>query len=49
MVEMLDSEEEEETKGRGMTRSWLKKRGTGLILQTFYENCNWKIMKGLKR
>ena len=26
MVELLDSEEEEETKGRGMTRSWLKKR-----------------------
>ena len=26
MVELFDSEEEEETKGRGMTRSWLKKR-----------------------
>ena len=26
MVELLDSEEEEETKGRGMMRSWLKKR-----------------------
>ena len=26
MVELLDSEEEEENKGRGMTRSWLKKR-----------------------
>ena len=26
MVELLDSEEEEETKGWGMTRSWLKKR-----------------------
>ena len=26
MVELLDSEEEEETKGRGMRRSWLKKR-----------------------
>ena len=27
MVELLDlEEEEEETKGRGMTRSWLKKR-----------------------
>ena len=26
MVELLDSEEEEETKGRGMTRCWLKKR-----------------------
>ena len=26
MVELHDSEEEEETKGRGMTRSWLKKR-----------------------
>ena len=26
MVELLDSEEEEETKGRGMTRSWLKRR-----------------------
>ena len=24
MVELLDSEEEEETKGRGMTRSWLR-------------------------
>ena len=26
MVELLDSEEEEENKGLGMTRSWLKKR-----------------------
>ena len=26
MVELLNSEEEEKTKGRGMTRSWLKKR-----------------------
>ena len=26
MVELLDSQEEEETKGQGMTRSWLKKR-----------------------
>ena len=26
MAELLDSEEEEEAKGRGMTRSWLKKR-----------------------
>ena len=26
MVEMFDSEEEEETKERGMTRSWFKKR-----------------------
>ena len=26
MVELFDSEEEEETKERGMTRSWLKKR-----------------------
>ena len=26
MVELLESEEEEETKGRGMARSWLKKR-----------------------
>ena len=26
MVELLDSEEKEENKGRGMTRSWLKKR-----------------------
>ena len=26
MVESVDSEEEEETKGRGTTRSWLKKR-----------------------
>ena len=26
MVELLDSEEEEENKGREMTRSWLKKR-----------------------
>ena len=26
MVELVDSEEEEETKGRGTTRSWLKKR-----------------------
>ena len=26
MVELLNSEEEEETKGRGMMRSWLKKR-----------------------
>ena len=26
MVEWLDPEEEEKTKGRGMTRSWLKKR-----------------------
>ena len=26
MVELLDSEEEEDTKGRGMMRSWLKKR-----------------------
>ena len=26
MVELLDSEEEEETKGRGMTSRWLKKR-----------------------
>ena len=26
MAELLDSEEEEETKGRRMTRSWLKKR-----------------------
>ena len=26
MVELLDSEEEEETKGQGMTRNWLKKR-----------------------
>ena len=26
MVKLLDSEEEEETEGRGMTRSWLKKR-----------------------
>ena len=27
MVELFDSEEEEETKGWGMTRSWLKERG----------------------
>ena len=26
MVELFDSEEEEETKERGMTRSWFKKR-----------------------
>ena len=26
MVELLDLEEEEETKGGGMTKSWLKKR-----------------------
>ena len=26
MVELLDSEEEEENKGRGMTRSWFKKK-----------------------
>ena len=26
MVELLDSKEEEETKGHTMTRSWLKKR-----------------------
>ena len=26
MEELLDSEEEEETKGREMTRSWSKKR-----------------------
>ena len=26
VVELLNSEEEEETKGWGMTRSWLKKR-----------------------
>ena len=26
MVELLDSEKEDETKGQGMTRSWLKKR-----------------------
>ena len=26
MVELLDSQEKEETKGQGMTRSWLKKR-----------------------
>ena len=26
MVELLDSEEEEKTKGRGMARSWLQKR-----------------------
>ena len=26
MVELLDSEEEEETKGRGMMKIWLKKR-----------------------
>ena len=26
MVELFDSEEEEGTKGRGMTRSWIKKR-----------------------
>ena len=26
VVELLDSREKEETKGQGMTRSWLKKR-----------------------
>ena len=38
MVELIDSEEEEETKGRGMMRSWLKKREE---MDYLYENCNW--------
>ena len=36
MVELLDSEEEEENKGPGMTRSWLKKREE---LGYFYKHC----------
>ena len=46
MVESVDSEEEEETKGRGTTRSWLKKREelgyfTNNIRESQLEGTQW--------
>ena len=46
MVESVDSEEEEETKGRGTTRSWLKKRDklgyfTNNIRESQLEGTQW--------
>ena len=46
MVELLDSKEEEETKGRGMTRSWLKKReelgySTNIVRELQLEDTEW--------
>ena len=46
MVELVDSEEEEETKGRGTTRSWLKKREelgyfTNNIRESQLEGTQW--------
>ena len=39
MVELLDSEEEEETKGPEMTRSWLKKREE----VGYFTNIEWEL------
>ena len=46
MVELVDSGEEEETKGRGTTRGWLKKREelgyfTNNILESQLEGTQW--------
>ena len=49
MVQLLDSDEEEETKGRGMKRSWLKKREELGYLTNILRKLPTENTEGLKR
>ena len=49
MVQLLDFDEEEETKGRGMKRSWLKKREELGYLTNILRKLQTENTEGLKR